>query len=129
MKAVDGGHHVAVFRAGGGKITFRVSGDGGDFRGIVEVDTLAGGKAVDHEILGIARVFTVTAGHPCQRVAFFCPGEAGVAYLFRASLVHVGVGRDKCRVAVIVFFEAVGDPGVIPENLVSGPEAITLHVA
>ena len=41
--------------------------------------------------------------------------------------MHMGIGRDKGRVTVVVPFQAVGYTLVVPEYFVCGPEAVTFY--
>ena len=129
MEAVDGGNHVTVFCSGDGEITFRVTRDGGDFGGIVEVDLFFRGKALDHEILGIARIFAVADREPFHGVAFVRAFGSGFGDFLGVSVVHMRVRGNQCRVAVVMLPEAVGDALVIPQYLVGRPKAIAFHVA
>ena len=114
VEAVDSRDHVAAFEFFVWNVAFRVTGDGCNVVRIVQIYFLSGQEAVDHEVLRIPRIFTISSGKPFYRVAFLLAFGLGRGYFLWTAVVHVGIGGDKCRGPVIVFPKAVGDALGVP---------------
>ena len=128
VEAVDSRDHVAAFEFFVWNVAFRVTGDGCNVGRIVQIYFLSGQEAVDHKVLRIPRIFTIFSGKPFYRVAFFRAFSSGRGYFLRTAVVHVGIGRNKCRGFMIVFLKAVSDTIGVPYDFIRGPEAIAFHV-
>jgi len=127
METVYGCDYITVFALPVvvGQQVVRLACDRYDLRRVVQIDRFLIFEAVNDEIACQFGIGLALFRLPVQHITLGCPFGFQLLDLFRSPVVQMGIGRDQCRIAVVVPFQAVGHTFVVPEYFVCRPETIS----